>query len=297
MLAVEDALGIIHDAVEPLPARTVPLEQALGLVLAERVVSDIDSPPFDKSSMDGFAVRTEDVAGGSARLRLVGEVAAGRVSDRSVGPGESIQIMTGAALPPGADAVVPVEESRIEETSEGRFVLLEPTEPVCFGLNVIRRGASIGRGETVLEAGRRLRPQELGALAEMGRAHVAVHRRPRVAILATGDELVPIDVTPGPGQIRNSNEMMLIAQVRRAGGEPISLGVARDEHADLRRHITEGLRYDVLLLSGGVSAGKLDLVPAQLEAAGVRSVFHKVRLRPGKPLWFGVREAAPHGRC
>ncbi|NOX57084.1 MAG: molybdopterin molybdotransferase MoeA, partial [Planctomycetes bacterium] len=217
--------------------------------------------------------------------------------DRSVEPGEAIQIMTGAPVPDGADAVVPVEDSRIEETPEGRFVRLTPSEPVVAGLNVIRRGTSIRRGQAVLPVGRRLRPQELGALAEMGRAHVSVHRRPRVAILATGDELVPIDVTPGPGQIRNSNEMMLIAQVRRAGGEPISLGVARDDREDLRRHISEGLRYDVLLLSGGVSAGKLDLVPTQLEAAGVRNVFHKVRVRPGKPLWFGIRADAPAARC
>jgi molybdopterin molybdotransferase len=152
------------------------------------------------------------------------------------------------------------------------------------------RGTSMRRGDTVLSAGRELRPQELGALAEMGVAAVPVRRRPRVAILATGDELVPPDKQPGPGQIRNSNETMLIAQVRRAGGEPVPLGIARDNRPDLAAKIRDGLQCDVLLLSGGVSAGKLDLVPSELNAAGVKEIFHKVNVKPGKPLWFGMCE-------
>jgi molybdopterin molybdotransferase len=157
------------------------------------------------------------------------------------------------------------------------------------------RGKSMRRGDTVLSAGRELRAQELGALAEMGVAAVPVRRRPRVAILATGDELVCVAEKPGPGQIRNSNETMLIAQVRRAGGEPVPLGIARDNRPDLAAKIREGLQCDVLLLSGGVSAGKLDLVPSELDAAGVKEVFHKVNVKPGKPLWFGLCETM--NRC
>jgi molybdopterin molybdotransferase len=144
------------------------------------------------------------------------------------------------------------------------------------------------RGERVLTTGRRLRPQELGALAELGRHRVAIRPRPRVGVLATGDELVPVSATPGPGQIRNSNETMLVAQLREAGAEPVPLGIARDERDDLREKIARGLECDALLLSGGVSEGQLDLVPGELQAAGVQPVFHKVDVKPGKPVWFGI---------
>ena len=166
------------------------------------------------------------------------------------------------------------------------------TDPASALRSVMRRGASLKRGERVLASGRVLRSQELGALAEMGKYTIRARRRPRVGVLATGDELVPIDETPKAGQIRNSNETMLVAQLRVAGAEPVPLGIARDERAHLAERIRAGLECDMLLLSGGVSAGKLDLVPSELAAAGVRQVFHVVNLKPGKPLWFGVYDAA-----
>ncbi len=286
MLDLEDALQAVREHIQPTRPHPVSLDEALGLVLAEDVVADTDSPPFDKSSMDGFAVRSADLRNPPTRLRLVGEVTAGRVFPGTVGPGEAVAVMTGAPVPAGADAVVPVEQAEV--VSSGEAVVLSPATPVDPGLNVVRRGTSIRQGDVVLQRGRLLRPQELGALAEMGRASVLVFRRPQAAVLATGDELVPVDATPGPGQIRNSNQTMLVAQLRRCGAVPVALGIARDNRDDLRRHIVQGLQYDLLLLSGGVSAGRLDLVPSELEAAGVRNVFHKVRMRPGKPLWFGV---------
>ena len=284
MLTVDEAIAAIVQSVGPLPAMNVDLADALGLVLAEDIVSDADSPPFDKSLMDGYAVRSADAVSG-ATLRVVEEVTAGRVAEREVGPGEATRIMTGARIPAGADAVIPVEQTGLEAATG--YVRIA-TARLEAGANLLRQGASLRRGEQVMAAGRRLRAQELGALAELGRHRIAVRPRPRVGVLATGDELVPVSATPGPGQIRNSNETMLVAQLRQAGAEPVALGIARDDRGDLRAKIAAGLECDMLLLSGGVSEGKLDLVPSELEAAGVRPIFHKIRLKPGKPLWFGV---------
>lgn len=263
--------------------------EALGRTLAEDVVSTIDSPPFDKALMDGYAVRSADLAvDGGISLRVIEEVTAGRVPTLALEPGTATRIMTGAPIPEGCDAVVPVERTTFDEATQRVSSDLR----VKPGANVLRRAASVAVGQRVLSAGQMLRAQQLGGLAEVGAAHVAVRRRPRVAVLATGDELVPVEATPGPGQIRNSNETMLCGQIVQAGGVPIPLGVARDERTELRAKILQGLAADVLLLTGGVSAGKLDLVPSELEAAGVRQVFHKVDVKPGKPVWFGVRSAA-----
>jgi molybdopterin molybdotransferase len=302
MLTVAEALSaILNEVRRPAPVMR-PLDESLGLVLAEDVISDVDSPPFDKALMDGYAVRAEDVATGRAMLRVIEEVTAGHIPRHALGAGEATRIMTGAPLPPGADAVVPVEETEaIDEEHEagtearnlGRVRI--DAQPVPRGSHVLPRGAATRQGDRVLPAGRMLRPQEIGALAESGRATVQVYRRPRVGILATGDELVPAAAQPGPGQIRNSNEPMLAAQIRQAGGEPVLLGIARDERQQLRQRIEQGLTCDLLLLSGGVSAGKLDLVPSELAAAGVRQVFHQIRMKPGKPLWFGVFERPPAG--
>jgi molybdopterin molybdotransferase len=285
MLEVDEAVDAIMDEAVPLPPSIVPLGECLGLIPVEDIVSDIDSPPFDKALMDGFAVRAADVVSGTATLRVVEEIMAGQVASRPVESGEAIQIMTGAPLPRRATAVVRIEDARFDATGELVHLATDPVKP---GMNILRKGTSMRRGDIVVSAGRKLRAQELGALAEMGRYEVAVRRRPKVAVLATGDELVEIWETPGPGQIRNSNETMLTAQIRQAGGEPVPLGIARDNREHLGQKIREGLNYDILLLSGGVSAGKLDLVPSELEAAGVEQVFHKVRIKPGKPLWFGV---------
>jgi len=287
MLTVDAALQKILDTVASFEPQPIPLDDALGLILADDVISDVDSPPFDKALMDGYAVRAADVADGSATLRVVDEVTAGQVAQRSVQPGEAIRIMTGAPLPDGADAVVRVEDTRFDDAAQTVALSVAALAP---GADLMRRGESMQQGQTILQAGCLLKPQQLGALAEMGVAKVSARRRPQVAILATGDELVPVAETPGPGQIRNSNETMLTAQAKHAGADAIPLGIARDNRSELREKIRTGLHSDVLLLSGGVSAGKLDLVPSELETAGVKQVFHKVQVKPGKPLWFGVCE-------
>ena len=288
MLTVDEALEQILAVVSSFPPQAVPLADALGAVLAADIVSDTDSPPFDKALMDGYAVRSGDVTGETTVLKVIEEVTAGQVATHTVAAGEATRIMTGAPLPDGVDAVVRIEDTEFDDTTGTVAVRLDSISP---NANLMRRGTSMRRGETVLKAGRVLRAQELGAMAEMGVTDVSARRRPRVAILATGDELVPVGETPGPGQIRNSNATMLAAQVRQAGGDPVLLGIARDNRNDLGKKIRDGLAHDILLLSGGVSAGKLDLVPSELEAAGVTQVFHKINVKPGKPLWFGVRES------
>jgi molybdopterin molybdotransferase len=299
MLSVSDALTVVLAQVETLSAETVPLADALGRVLAEEVVADRDSPPFTKALMDGYAVRSADVVTGLAELAVIEEVTAGKVPNREVGPGEATRIMTGAPLPAGADAVVPVEVTTCtprvgwESVEAGLGVVTIRSKPVQAGQSVLPQGASLRAGDSVLKPGFELGPQHIGALGELGKATIRVRRQPRVAIIATGDELVPVGETPGPGQIRNSNEAMLAAQVARMGAVPVPLGIARDNAADLAAKIHLGLAADVLLLSGGVSAGILDLVPQTLQAAGVRELFHRVRLKPGQPLWYGVRPSTP----
>ena len=284
MLTVEQAIARINESLQPLETTTVPLHESRGFTLAADIVSGLDSPPFDKALMDGFAVQSEDCTG-NVVLDVIEEVTAGRVAEKTVQSGQAIQIMTGAPLPDGADAVVQIELT----APEGTTVVIEPA--VAAGLNILTQGASIQKGSIVLRQGTIIRPQEVGLLAELGCHSVLVRPKPRVAILATGDELVPINEEPGPGQIRNSNESMLAAQVENAGGIAVPLGVARDEPEHLALGISLGLQADMLLLSGGVSAGKLDLVPSQLSQAGVQKVFHKVQVKPGKPLWFGVSGA------
>jgi molybdopterin molybdotransferase len=290
MLTVAEALAEIVAHVRRLPAVRLPLNEALGLVLAEDVVSDLDSPPFDKALMDGYAVRAADLVAGRANLRVVEEVVAGQAPRVAVGCGEATRIMTGAPLPVGADAVVQVEHTRSPGADADDSVVIIETTEVAAGKNVLKRGESIHRGTRVLPAGRLIRPQEAGCLAELGKDTLSVYCRPRVAVMSTGDELVPVNVVPAPGQIRNSNEAMLTAQLRQMGAEPLALGVARDNRPELAERIDRGLSCDVLVLSGGVSAGKLDLVPSVLSEAGVRQIFHKVRIKPGQPLWFGILE-------
>ena len=290
MLAVAEAQAIVLRHARPLPPARTPLTPgSLGLVLAEDVVSDLDMPPYDKALMDGYAVRAADLADGKGVLAVVEELTAGRVPTRAVGPGEATRIMTGAPLPAGADAVVMVERTR---ALDGGRVAADD-RPVTPGQNVLPLGREMRRGETVLSAGVVLRPQELGLLATVGRTEVMAHPAPCVAVLSTGDEVVEAGEVPGPGQIRNGNGPMLCAQAARAGARPSYLGIARDRVESLRSLIAEGLRSDVLVLSGGVSAGQLDLVPAVLRDAGVQPHFHKVEMKPGKPVFFGTRGDVP----
>jgi molybdopterin molybdotransferase len=294
MLTVEEALAHVLDRAKPRPARPCALSEALGLVLDEAISSDVDSPPHDKSIVDGYAVRAQDLMAGQARLTIIEEIVAGYVPQKRVESGQAARIMTGAPVPDGADAVVMVERTELLPASDGSLgqVRIQDERFAAgqnmVGQNIVRRGAAFKRGEVLLTAGHRLRPLEIGLLAEVGRTQVRAIPRPTVAVLSTGDELVPYSQLPGPGQIRNSNEPMLLACVQRAGGTGISLGIGRDDRLSLRTLIEQGLAADVLVLSGGVSAGVLDLVPGVLKELGVEQIFHKVRVKPGKPLWFGV---------
>lgn len=287
MLTVDAAQSLILDAVRPGPLRRVSLTDALGATLRESIESGADSPPFDKALMDGFAVRAADVHAGKARLKLVETVTAGQTPKCAVGPGETIQIMTGAPLPSGADAVVRVEDSRL---ADDESVVELATKPLTVGTNIMRQGTAMRCGEMVLSPGCVIRPQEIALLAEVGWAEPAVTAAPRIAILSTGDELVEPEIEPGPGQIRNTNAPMLAALAKEMGGIAEPLGIARDVEEDLSGKIKKGLEAEFLVLSGGVSAGQRDLVPKVLRDCGVREVFHKVRVKPGKPVWFGIVE-------
>jgi molybdopterin molybdotransferase len=284
MISVVEAHEIVRSQAKSLPAERVSLGDLLGLRLAEDVASRVDSPPFDKSQVDGFAIATGDEA---PELRVVEMVTAGHVPQLEVTPGATIRVMTGAPLPRGADAVVKWEDC--EPTGDATIV--NPRKMAKPGSCVLRRGAAFHEGEVVLQAGKRLGPLDVALLAEIGQADVAVTPRPRVGVLPTGDELVAAHEACGPGQIRNSNGPMLIAALQAAGATAVDLGVARDTPEDLREKIKRGLECDVLLISGGVSAGVKDLVPGVLAELGVAEHFHKVRMKPGKPLWFGTREA------
>jgi molybdopterin molybdotransferase len=298
LISVEEALTEILHHVIPLQWEQVPILDALGRVLAEDVVSDIAIPPFANSAMDGYAVRATDTTGATPAspraLAVVGSVAAGYVAGRALERGETIRIMTGAPLPEGADAVVPYEDtSDFDRAKDER--LAKPAGTIAVrvaaepGDHVRPAGEDIRRGERALERGRILRPQEIGVLASLGHAEVAVHRRPRVAILATGDELVEVEEPLAPGKIRNSNEYSNAALVLRTGGIPIRLGIARDTVADLRTKIEAGLAQgaDLFLTSGGVSVGDYDVVKDVLDQEGTMQ-FWQVRMKPGKPLAFGL---------
>ncbi|MGD9722962.1 MAG: gephyrin-like molybdotransferase Glp [Pirellulales bacterium] len=288
MLSVDEALQMVLSRAVPRAPEVRPADEALGLVLAEDVTSDVDSPPHDKSLVDGYAIVAAELADGAADFELLEEVTAGAVPSRAVTRGHTTRIMTGAPIPEGADAVVMVERAELSPTANGlpRVRLQETAKP---GQNIMRRAVSMRRGDVVLRAGAALRAVELGVLAEVGRLEVRVIDRPRLAVLSTGNELVPPTQLPGPGQIRNSNGPMVTAAAQAAGAAAVNLGIARDEPAALRAAIARGLEHDVLAISGGVSAGVLDLVPGVLAELGVEQVFHKVNLKPGKPLWFGVR--------
>jgi len=284
MISVDEAHEIVARWAHPLPSRRLRLRDLLGLRLAEDVVSRVDSPPFDKALVDGFAIATCDA---TRTLRITELVTAGATPAGEVTPGTTIRIMTGAPLPHGADAVVKWEDAQqLDDATIGN-----PAKLAKPGSCVLRRGASFHAGQMVLKAGKPLSPLDVALLAEIGQSELLATPRPRVGVLPTGDELVAADEPLGPGQIRNSNGPMLLAAVEAAGAEAVDLGVARDDVADLRGKIARGLQCDVLLISGGVSAGVKDLVPSVLAELGVDQQFHKVRMKPGKPLWFGTRKA------
>lgn len=283
MLPVGAALEAVLDATPVLDAETVSLGEAAGRVLAEQVASSRAVPAAANSAMDGFAVRAADVAAAGARLRIVGSVPAGRVRDEPLRAGQAVKIFTGSVVPPGADAVVRVEDTE----TDGDVVTV--TTAVRARANVREAGEDVAIGDVVLRPGDVLGPADVGVLASIGRATVRVHRRPRVAILSTGAELIEIDEEPGPGQVVNSNAWALAAAVRDAAAEPWVLPLVRDRFEDIRARLAEAATGDVVLSTGGVSVGDFDFVKEALDALGVQRAFWKVAQKPGKPLTFGRR--------
>jgi molybdopterin molybdotransferase len=284
VLTFEEARAVVlqHAAgIAGVRVQHVAITGALGRVAAEDLRADRDYPPFRRATRDGYAVRAADLHKIPAALRIVGQIKAGDTFTRSVNAGECTEIMTGAAVPAGADAVVMVEYTR----SDGDSVIIE--REVSSGENVVPSGAECRRGDVVITRGTRLRAQEIAVATTIGSAQLSVYDKPHVAILSTGDEVVEIDQQPGPVQIRNSNAYSLAAQIERAGGEPVRLPIAPDEKSRLRTLIEYGLSSDLLLLSGGVSMGKYDLVEQVLTDLGAEFFFTGVKIQPGKPLVFG----------
>lgn len=281
MLTVPEAQARLLDALVPLPAAEVPLAEALGLTLAEIAAADRDTPAADRSAMDGFAVRAADCALAGRALTLTGEVRAGQDPGHvTVGAGEAARIFTGASIPRGADAVVMLEVAP-EDRAAGTVLV---TERVEAGQHIRRRGEDSCAGKTVVAAGARIRPAEIAALAAIGRTQVSVVRAPRVAVISTGDEIVPLDAVPASHQLRNSNAAMLIAQLAAMRIPARDLGIAADATGALDALVADGLAGDVLILSGGVSVGAYDLVGEALQRAGCEVLFHQVAMRPGKPI-------------
>ncbi|HYP53958.1 MAG TPA: gephyrin-like molybdotransferase Glp, partial [Pyrinomonadaceae bacterium] len=283
MIPVSEAVRVVLERTEVLEVERVALADAAGRVLAEDITADTDLPPFDRAQMDGYAVRSEDLREVPARLRVVGEAAAGSGWRGTLRAGEAVRIMTGAPLPDGADSVQQVEVT--SEEDGGRVVIVgRATGPGQF---FVPRASEIREGARVLEAGTQINAAMTAALASFGYARVAVRRRPRVAILATGSELVRVDETPGRDQIRDSNSYSLAAYAALAGAEVERLPFAGDDPELLRRTIDEAARdANMLVLSGGVSMGVYDFTKAALHALGAEVFFERVALRPGKPTVF-----------
>jgi molybdopterin molybdotransferase len=286
MPSYEEARRIILEHVAVLPAEDAPLQGAAGRVLAADVTMPWDLPRWDNSAMDGFAVRSADCTG-PARLRVTGYVPAGGLPAGPVGPGEATRIMTGAPMPPGADAIAPVED--VDEAGDA----IQLRGAVRPGAHVRRRGEDLRAGELALCAGTVVGPGEVSVIASAGLISVPVVRRARVAILSTGDELVEPGQPVGPGQVCDSNGVALGAAVLLAGGVPIHLGIARDDRPALRALLEQGLEADLLVTSAGVSAGDRDLVREVLEELSVRQAFWKVDIKPGRPTAFGLRGRTP----
>lgn len=284
LVSVQQAMRIL-DSVPVMPRITrMPLAECDGLRLARPIVTDRDYPPFDRSQMDGYAVRRADVTAVPSELRVVGEVAAGQQPQRAVEAGEAIAIMTGAPIPPGAEGIVPVED--VEKIGDEKVRVMRASgDPARF---IARRGSDCAGGQIVLREGSRMGPAQIAVAASVGVREVEVFFRPNVAVLATGDELVPVEQEPGPSQIRNSNTPMLLSLLRRMGSEVTDLGVAPDRPQAIREALARGLSFDALFVTGGMSMGEYDYVPRLLQDLGVDLKITKLRIKPGKPFVFGV---------
>jgi molybdopterin molybdotransferase len=291
MITVEEALDKILPHIEPLGSEKVSILEALGRVIAEDIIANRDIPPLDNSGMDGFAVRSGDVQNADqnhpVRLEVIEDLPAGFISTRTVGRGEAIRIMTGAPIPRGADAVIPVEYTKKED----RFVAV--FKAALSGEYIRRAGEDVKKGGRVISGGDLIRSAEVGMLASVGRSFVSVYQRPMVAILCTGEELVDVDGDLDDGRIVSSNSYTLAAQVKDCGAIPIQLGIAKDRKEEIKEKLLQGLRADVLLSSAGVSVGDYDFVKDVLNDLGMEMVFWKVAMKPGMPLAFGTIKGKP----
>jgi molybdopterin molybdotransferase len=286
MIAVDKALQIVMEKVKTIErVEFIELDSASGRVLAEDIFSDIDIPPFNRASMDGYAVTSDDLKSPPVELDIIEEIPAGHFPKKKILKGASAKIMTGAPVPEGADAVVMVEDTEL--LNNGRVKI---SSNVRIGENISPKGEDVKKGDKLLKKGVLLRPQEVSMLATVGKYKIKVLSQPLVSILATGTELVEPDKVPSPGQIRNSNSYSLLAQCQSLGINPEYLGIAKDDEADLREKIKRGLDSDLLIISGGISMGDYDFVPSVLREYGVRIEFEKVAIKPGKPVLFGTRE-------
>lgn len=282
MISIDKALRIIERESRPLGIERIDIADSIGRVLAENIVADTDLPPFDRSQMDGYAVKADDTKTMPATLKIVGESAAGRGWHNKLNRGEAVRIMTGAPVPSGADAVQKIE---LTEENDGKVVIFEPTEKGRF---IIRKGAEIKKGRTVIKKGETLTTANIAVPAAFGYAKIKVAKRPRVAIFSTGTEVVDIAKKPKRDQIRNSNSLMLAALCRSVGAEPEIFATVGDSISDLKSQISDSIRRaDILITTGGVSVGKYDLTKLALTELGAEIFFDKVALKPGKPTVFG----------
>jgi molybdopterin molybdotransferase len=286
MISADQALQIVLENVAPLGVERVPILDALGRVLAENISSSRDIPGFDNSAMDGYAVRAADLAKASeaspVRLAVVETVGAGQMPTRGIVAGQAVRTMTGAPIAEGADTIIPVERTR---GSGDSVEFLAAAEKGAF---IRPHAEDLRLGELVISAGKTLTPADLGMLASVNRAMVEVIRRPRVAIVATGDELVDVDQPPTGAQVVNSNAYALAGAVREAGAEAVILKVARDDAREIRERLAEAMTFDAVLSTGGVSVGQFDHVKGALDELGMRQLFHGVAQKPGRPLKFGT---------
>jgi molybdopterin molybdotransferase len=295
MLSVQEALQRILVHFQPVESETCPLERASGRILAEDMTAAADLPSFDNSSVDGFVLRAEEGAAGRT-LRVTADLRAGETLNTPLRPGEAARIMTGAALPPGENAVIMVEDTDFNDRGAGAPAPETVTlhKSVNAGENIRRRGDDLKQGDLVLQASARLRAQEIGLLAMLGLTRVSVHRRPRLALLSSGNELLPPGMPLPPGKIYESNSYVLSSLAAAAGAEVISLGTARDEEADIRSRLERAVEAnaDVIVSSAGVSVGAFDYVKSVVESQGTLD-FWRVNMRPGKPLAFGKFRSVP----
>ncbi len=300
LLSVSDARARILSRFQPVSTESLPLADCLNRVLAQTISAATDLPPFDNSSMDGFAVRSADVADATPasprRLRVVADIPAGFAPSASLAPGEAARIMTGAQMPNGADAVIPVEETDFNQRDAGTPApdFVEITKSGTAGDNVRPRGSDVRNGEVVLNKHRMLKPQDLGLLAMLGFANVEVYRKPRVGLFSSGDELLDVNAPLEPGKIRDSNSYMLAGLVQSAGAEVVKLGTAKDDFDSVKSLLDRATQQnvDLILSSAGVSVGAFDFVKAALESNG-KMDFWRVNMRPGKPLAFGEYKGIP----